>query len=69
MRKETLPKMSRKFTLPQSNLAQQITKDPYTFEFLIVAEDAHERELEQGLVARLRDFLLELDVRFAFVAS
>jgi len=57
-------------TLPssQSDLAQQITKDPYTFDFLMLAEDAHERELEQGLLAHLRDFLLELGIGFAFVA-
>jgi predicted nuclease of restriction endonuclease-like (RecB) superfamily len=54
---------------PQSDLAQQITKDPYSFDFLMIAEDAHERELEQGLLAHLRDFLLELGIGFAFVAS
>ena len=54
---------------PQSDLAQQITKDPYTFDFLRISEDVHERELERGLVAHLRDFLLELGIGFAFVAS
>ncbi len=54
---------------PQSDLAQQITRDPYTFDFLMLAENAHERELEQGLLAHLRDFLLELGIGFAFVAS
>ncbi|HSU33576.1 MAG TPA: PDDEXK nuclease domain-containing protein [Bryobacteraceae bacterium] len=54
---------------PQSDLAQQITKDPYTFDFLMLAENAHERSLEQGLLRHLRDFLLELGVGFAFVAS
>jgi predicted nuclease of restriction endonuclease-like (RecB) superfamily len=54
---------------PQSDLAQQITKDPYTFDFLMLGENAHERELEQGLLAHLRKFLLELGVGFAFVAS
>jgi predicted nuclease of restriction endonuclease-like (RecB) superfamily len=54
---------------PQSDLAQQVTKDPYTFDFLMIGEDAHERKLEQGLLAHLRDFLLELGVGFAFVAS
>jgi len=38
-------------------------------DFLMIGEDAHERELEQGLVAHLRDFLLELGIGFAFVAS
>ena len=54
---------------PQSDLAQQITKDPYAFDFLMLGEDAHERELEQDLLAHLRSFLLELGVGFAFVAS
>ncbi|MFL6450467.1 MAG: YhcG family protein [Bryobacteraceae bacterium] len=54
---------------PQSDLAQQITKDPYTFDFLTIGDDAHERELERGLLTHLRDFLLELGVGFAFVAS
>jgi predicted nuclease of restriction endonuclease-like (RecB) superfamily len=60
--KQTLPP-------PQSDLSQQITKDPYMFDFLTIGDDAHERELERGLLAHLRDFLLELGVGFAFVAS
>ena len=54
---------------PQSDLAQQITKDPYAFDFLMLGADAHERELEQGLLAHLKNFLLELGSGFAFVAS
>jgi predicted nuclease of restriction endonuclease-like (RecB) superfamily len=57
----------RTLPAPQSDLAQQITKDPYTFDFLMI--DAHERDLEQGLLSHLRDFLLELGIGFAFVAS
>ena len=58
-------------TLPvlQSELAQQIVKDPYNFEFLTLAPEAKERELERGLLERLRDFLLELGVGFSFVGS
>jgi predicted nuclease of restriction endonuclease-like (RecB) superfamily len=58
-------------TLPpdQSELAQQITKDSYSFDFLMLGKYAQERELEQGLVAQLKSFLLELGVGFAFVAS
>lgn len=44
-------------------------KDPYTFDFLTIGEDGRERELEQSLLAHLRDFLLEFGVGFAFVAS
>ena len=54
---------------PQSDLAQQITKDPYAFDFLMLGEDAHERELERGLLAHLKHFLLELGIGFAFVGS
>jgi len=50
-------------------LAQQVLKDPYNFEFLTLAEEARERELERALIDHLRDFLLELGVGFAFVGS
>ncbi|MDQ2687507.1 MAG: PDDEXK nuclease domain-containing protein, partial [Armatimonadota bacterium] len=48
-------------TLPalQSELAQQLLKDPYNFDFLTLGRDAEERELERGLVEHVRDFLLE----------
>jgi predicted nuclease of restriction endonuclease-like (RecB) superfamily len=54
---------------PQSDLAQQVLKDPYNFDFLTLAEDARERELESGLLEHLRKFLLDLGVGFAFVGS
>jgi hypothetical protein len=44
-------------------------KDPYVFDFLTLADDARERELEQGLVEHVRDFLVELGVGFAFVGN
>ncbi|MBI4669272.1 MAG: DUF1016 family protein, partial [Elusimicrobia bacterium] len=52
---------------PQSDLAQEAIKDPYTFDFLTLAEGAHERQLEQGLLDHIQQFLLELGVGFAFV--
>ena len=58
-------------TLPasQSELALQVVKDPYNFEFLTLAEQVRERDLERALINHLRDFLLELGVGFAFVGS
>lgn len=58
-------------TLPgvQSDLAQQLLKDPYNFDFLTLGDDAHEREVERGLLEHIRSFLLELGVGFAFVGS
>ena len=46
--------------------ALQATKDPYVFDFLELAEDAHERDLEQALIADIQKFLLELGTGFAF---
>ncbi len=54
---------------PQSDLAQQVLKDPYNFDFLTLAADGRERDLEQGLLAHLRKFLLELGAGFAFVGQ
>lgn len=54
---------------PQSDLAQQLLKDPYNFEFLTISQDAKELELERNLVTHIRDFLLELGMGFAFVGS
>ncbi|NOY92027.1 MAG: DUF1016 domain-containing protein [Deltaproteobacteria bacterium] len=60
---------SRTLPSPQSDLARQVVKDPYCFDFLTLADDAGERELERGLVEHIRDFLLELGKGFAFMGS
>jgi predicted nuclease of restriction endonuclease-like (RecB) superfamily len=54
---------------PQSDLAQQILKDPYNFDFLTLDKDARERDIERGLLDHLRQFLLELGSGFAFAGS
>ncbi len=54
---------------PQSDLAQQLLKDPYNFDFLTLSREAQERDLETGLLEHIRKFLLELGVGFAFVGS
>lgn len=55
---------------PQSDLAAQVVKDPYVFEFLgDLAADVSERQLERKLIHHIRDFLLELGKGFAFVGS
>jgi predicted nuclease of restriction endonuclease-like (RecB) superfamily len=51
----------------QSDLALQILKDPYNFDFLTLAADADEKALETGLLEQLTCFLLELGEGFAFV--
>lgn len=54
---------------PQSDLANQILKDPYKFDFLSIGKDAHEREIEKELVKHIEKFLLELGAGFAFVGK
>ena len=52
---------------PQSDLVQQITKDPYVFDFLNLREAANERTVEDALMTNVEKFLLELGVGFALV--
>lgn len=56
-------------TLPPaaSDLAAQVFKDPYLFDFLGTADPRREREIEQALVDHIQRFLLELGAGFAFV--
>jgi predicted nuclease of restriction endonuclease-like (RecB) superfamily len=58
-----------KDTLPpaDSDLATQVFKDPYLFDFLGTADPRREREVEQALVDHVQRFLLELGSGFAFV--
>jgi predicted nuclease of restriction endonuclease-like (RecB) superfamily len=58
-------------TLPpaQSDLAAEVIKDPYSFDFLTLGPDAAERQLERGLLDHIRQFLLELGAGFAFVGQ
>ena len=52
---------------PQSDLARESLKDPYRFDFLGLADEAQEREIEHALVQHVTEFLLELGAGFAFV--
>ncbi|ANP74832.1 PDDEXK nuclease domain-containing protein [Cryobacterium arcticum] len=52
---------------PDSELAQQIAKDPYVFDFLELSGEVAERDLEQALMDRIVGTLRELGTGFAFV--
>jgi len=60
--KATLPK-------PHSDLAEQVLKDPYNFDFLTIDSEAREREIEHGLMSHIQKFLLELGQGFSFVGQ
>lgn len=48
-------------------LLDDAIKDPYVLEFLDLKDEYSESDLEQGLIRRLEDFLLELGDGFAFI--
>jgi len=50
-----------------SELAQQMAKDPYNFEFLGLSGEVAERDLENALTGRITDTLQELGPGFSFV--
>jgi predicted nuclease of restriction endonuclease-like (RecB) superfamily len=50
-----------------SDMAEQVFKDPYIFDFLGTADLRRESELERKLVDHIQHFLLELGQGFAFV--
>jgi predicted nuclease of restriction endonuclease-like (RecB) superfamily len=52
-----------------SDLAQQILKDPYHFDFLHLGQPLQERDVERGLITRVKDLLLELGKGFSFIAN
>jgi predicted nuclease of restriction endonuclease-like (RecB) superfamily len=68
-RGKALSNFNRVLPPPHSDLAQQITKDPYQFDFLSLSKDFHERDVENGLIAHLKDFLVELGVGFAYLGN
>jgi len=51
----------------QSDLAKEVLKDPYNFDFLTLTENYKEHELEKALSVNITKMLLELGKGFAFV--
>jgi predicted nuclease of restriction endonuclease-like (RecB) superfamily len=66
---QALTNFSERLPPDASDLARQTLKDPYQFDFLTLDPMARERDLEGGLLTRIRDLLLELGKGFAFLAS
>ena len=56
------------YILPDTGeLTQEITKDPYNFDFLAIRQGYNEKELKDALLDNVQKFLLELGTGFAFV--
>ncbi len=60
---------ARALPAPESDLAREMLKDPYILQPAALDESANERALENALLARLKEFLIELGFGFAFVGN
>lgn len=54
-----------KLPVPNSHLALEMIKEPYKFHFLTVGEDAQEKDIQNGLIAHIKQFLMELGQGFS----
>ncbi len=68
-RGQAVTNFKRTLPAPQSDLAHEVLKDPYVFDFLSVGTEAHERAVENALVSHIMRFLLELGAGFVFVGQ
>ena len=66
---KALTSFSRLLPAPDSELAQELTKDPYIFDFTQMKEPYKERELKKALMANISRFLLELGSGFAYIGE
>jgi predicted nuclease of restriction endonuclease-like (RecB) superfamily len=64
---KTVSNFAKTLPAPHAELVQQSLKDPYVFDFLTLANQAVERDIENQLVAQITRFLLELGKGFAFL--
>ena len=53
----------------QSDLAKELMKDPYNFDWLVLTDNYKEKELEDALIDNITKFLLELGQGFAYVGK
>lgn len=66
-RGSALTNFAERLPLPQSQLANELLKDPYQLDFLSLEKGYSERQLEDALIHNITRFLLELGTGFAFV--
>jgi len=66
---KSLNNFSRLLPEVQSDLAREIIKDPYNFDFLMLTENYKEKELEDALIDNITKFLLELGQGFAYIGK
>ncbi len=63
---KAISNFKRTLPTPQSDLAQQITKDPYVIDIMGMRQEMQERELEEHLDSHISKYLLELGKGFTY---
>ena len=58
---------TRTLPAPESELAQQVLKDPYIFDFITAKQGQKEHDIEEQMVSNVTKLLLELGTGFAFM--
>ncbi|MBQ0154958.1 MAG: DUF1016 family protein [Bacteroidales bacterium] len=66
---KALTNFSNTLPEPMSDLAKEITKDPYNFAFANITGKYNETQLKKALLGNITDFLIELGTGFAYVGK
>lgn len=66
---EKLTNFGNKLPIPQSELARDVIKDPYIFELEGIKENAVEKDIENAMMEKIKNVLLELGKGFSFVGN
>lgn len=66
---KAISNFSNTLPAPDSDLAQEITKDPYNFAFAGIRGKYNEKQLKAALLKNITDFLVELGTGFAYVGK
>ena len=64
---KAISNFSRVLPNEQSDLAQEMTKDPYSFDFLSLRDKYDEKDMKNALMGNVQKLLMELGRGFAFV--
>lgn len=66
---DKLTNFNDKLPISQSELARDVIKDPYIFELEGIKEEAVEKDIENAMIEKIKNVLLELGKGFSFVGN
>ncbi|MDR0979018.1 MAG: PDDEXK nuclease domain-containing protein [Lachnospiraceae bacterium] len=66
---DKLTNFDNKLSLPQSELARDVIKDPYIFELEGIKDEYVERDVENAMLEKIKNVLLEFGKGFSFVGN